>query len=117
VPLDALAQMCECSLVRAIEQGEMIRFGMLETLREYAQRQLTESAEVRTRHRDHFMAFADTANEKLIGLEQARCAAVLEAEHDNLRRRWPSAWKRRTESRPDCVWEERYSSSGMCGDI
>ncbi len=88
VPLDALAQLRDCSLVLAAEEGETIRFGMLETLREYAQYRLQESGEsheVKTRHRNYFLTFAETVRPKLMGAEQAQGTVLLEREHENLR--------------------------------
>jgi predicted ATPase/DNA-binding SARP family transcriptional activator/Tfp pilus assembly protein PilF len=88
MPLDALAQLRECSLVLATEQGDAIRFRMLETLREYAQRQLQESGEatsVATRHADYYLAQVEQAAACLLGPEQGGWLDRLEVEHDNLR--------------------------------
>src|SRR5439155_1574145 len=64
------------------------RFGMLETLREYALERLEASGEadaVRGRHLAHFLALAEAADRKLRGPEQAPWFRRLNVEHPNLR--------------------------------
>jgi predicted ATPase/class 3 adenylate cyclase len=77
--LDTLASLVENSLVR---QGED-RFRMLETIREFALEQLKEDNEldeVRRRHLDFFVAFAEReASDTQASLER------LDSEHDDLR--------------------------------
>ena len=61
---------------------------MLETIRAYARERLDESGEgdqVRWRHRDFFVVFAEDAARKLKGAQQLDWLDRLEAEHDNLR--------------------------------
>lgn len=85
--LDLLTGLAHKSLVVADRQGERVR--MLETLRDYARDRLQERGEaaaVRTRHRDHFLAFAEQAEPHLEGgPEQPAWLARLDQEHDNLR--------------------------------
>jgi predicted ATPase/DNA-binding SARP family transcriptional activator/DNA-binding CsgD family transcriptional regulator len=84
--LDALARM---SLVRAeAGAGGAVRFGMLETVRQFAKEQLEASGEaeaVRRRHLGHFLRLAETARPGLVGPEAVRWLELLDAEHDNLR--------------------------------
>jgi predicted ATPase len=64
------------------------RFGLLETLREYALERLERPAEsegLSARHADFFLALAEEASPELEGGEQAKWIARLNAEHDNLR--------------------------------
>lgn len=64
------------------------RYGMLETVREYARDRLTRGAEneaVRERHTDYFLELAEETNLKLDGPDQAAWHRRLEEEHDNLR--------------------------------
>jgi tetratricopeptide (TPR) repeat protein len=68
--------------------GEELRFGMLETIREYANERLEESGEaeeIRRLHAEYFLALAEAADPKLTGAEQKRWMDELEREHDNLR--------------------------------
>jgi tetratricopeptide (TPR) repeat protein len=61
---------------------------MLETVSEYALEQLVASGEhdqVQHRHAQHFLDFADTANDHLFTVDQAAWLNRLEREHDNLR--------------------------------
>ncbi|WP_394793210.1 tetratricopeptide repeat protein [Armatimonas sp.] len=61
--LDMLAQLRECSLITTVESESGIRFRMLETLREYAESQLSqeELAAVRERYAQFFLAMAEEA--------------------------------------------------------
>ena len=59
--LDVLALLVDKSLVIAETAGGLTRYRLLETIRQYAQEKLGESAEavaVRHRHRDHYTAMA-----------------------------------------------------------
>lgn len=59
--LDVLALLVDKSLVIAESTGGRMRYRLLETIRQYAQEKLSESAEavsVRDRHRDHFTTMA-----------------------------------------------------------
>src|SRR5579871_3380539 len=85
---EVLTSLTDKSLVIADTEREKARYRLLETVRQYAGDRLAEReerAEFRARHRDHFLALAEEANEKLAGPEQAHWLAVLEEEHDNLR--------------------------------
>jgi predicted ATPase/DNA-binding CsgD family transcriptional regulator len=82
--LDALGSLVDKSLVRA--DGE--RFGMLETIREYASELLDVSAEaedVRRAHADNYLRLAQAAAPGLAASDQAMWRATLETDHDNLR--------------------------------
>jgi predicted ATPase/DNA-binding SARP family transcriptional activator len=83
-----LGQLVERSLVLAEEQGEAMRFRMLETLREFGQEKLAGSGQTeryRLRHRDCFLALAEEAAPHLFGQEELEWLERLEVEHDNLR--------------------------------
>jgi non-specific serine/threonine protein kinase len=87
--LDLVGSLVGQSLLTREEQvaGEP-RFGMLETIREYALERLALSGEaddVRTRHATLLAELAEEADIKLRGREQLSWLARLEAEHDNLR--------------------------------
>jgi tetratricopeptide (TPR) repeat protein len=76
------------SLVLADETGGVMRYRMLETLREYAAARLREAdgrEALRDRHRDYYLALAEHAEAALSGPEQAAWLDRLTAEHDNLR--------------------------------
>src|SRR5207248_9961874 len=64
------------------------RFGMLETIREYASEELVtlgEAAGTRRSHAEYFLAMAQAADRHLLGAEQAKWLDRLEQDHDNLR--------------------------------
>ena len=64
------------------------RFGMLETICEYALEQLSASGElptIRRKHAEFFLTFAETAAAALEGAEQSMWLSQLQQEHDNLR--------------------------------
>ena len=85
--LDALASLVQKSLV--VADGAGARYHLLETMREYARERLHERGEssgVRSRHRDYFVALAETAEPYLEGgSEQPAWLSRLDQEHDNLR--------------------------------
>ena len=82
--LDDLGSLIDKSLVRV--EGE--RFGMLETIREYAGELLDVDAEVervRRAHAEHYLRFVHAATAGLAAADQAAWRATLEADHDNIR--------------------------------
>jgi non-specific serine/threonine protein kinase len=86
--LDLVARLVDKSLVLMREQEGAARYQMLETIREYALKKFPESNEavqVRSRHLDFFMKFAEEIEPRLHGAEQAFWFKRLETEHDNLR--------------------------------
>lgn len=86
--LDLLSQLVEKSLVGVGEDPNVIRYRLLETVRQYAQEKLADSGEgteVRRRHCDWHVALAEQAEPELRGPAQSEWLNRLEAEHDNLR--------------------------------
>src|ERR687891_582550 len=63
------------------------RFGMLETIREYARRRLEEEGEAKAtlhRHAEYFLDLADASEPYLTGPDQAPWLDRVEREHENL---------------------------------
>jgi predicted ATPase len=86
--LNGLQSLVDQSLVRLSDVGGEPRFGMLETIREYALGRLTDSGEAdetRRRHARYFVSLLEEVEPKLDGAEQITWLDRLEAEHDNLR--------------------------------
>jgi predicted ATPase/DNA-binding SARP family transcriptional activator len=86
--LELLGQLVDKSLVVAAEQGEEVRYRLLETIRQYGQERLQGSEEadaLRDRHRDWYLALAEQAEPELRGPAQGEWLTRLEEEHDNLR--------------------------------
>ena len=86
--LDILTALVSKSLVVVEQQGEAMRYRMLETIRQYAREKLAESGEaevVRAHHLGFFSQFAERAEPELRRAEQKLWLDRLEAEHDNLR--------------------------------
>jgi predicted ATPase/DNA-binding XRE family transcriptional regulator len=85
--LDLLAGLVDKSLVRRTDGGSGTRFGMLETIREYAQERLAESGEaeiVAARHTTWCLRVA--ADVRRAGGQSRRSGLdILEAEHPNMR--------------------------------
>src|SRR5574341_1445506 len=86
--LDLLTHLVDKSLVAVEEETEEARYRLPETIRQYARDKLFESGEaeqVRDRHLDFFLRFAEQAEPKLRSAEQLVWLNRLETEHDNLR--------------------------------
>jgi predicted ATPase len=86
--LEVLGSLVDKSLVRRSPAPDPIRFGMLETIREYGLEHLEaagEAAATRERHASHFLSVAEAAEPQLRGLERKRWLDELELDHDNLR--------------------------------
>ena len=90
--LDLLGHLIDKSLVILQKPspagGEKPRYGILETIREYAHEKLIEAgeeAQVRRRHLDFFAAFAERAQNGIYSPEQAAWFRRLDQEIDNLR--------------------------------
>jgi predicted ATPase/DNA-binding CsgD family transcriptional regulator len=82
--LDDVASLVDNSLVQ--KDGQ--RFGMLETIREYARQKLAESGneeDLRRAHSTHYLALAESAEQELTRPNQALWLKRLESEHGNLR--------------------------------
>jgi predicted ATPase len=87
--VDGVESLLRANLLRAAgAPGDEPRFGMLETVREYALERLTERQEVRTvrdRHARFCLGLAERAETELRGPDQVRWLELLDAEKDNLR--------------------------------
>jgi predicted ATPase len=87
--LDGVTSLLDKSLLQHIEQeGDEIRIGLLETIREYGLECLAERGEmvnIRRVHADYYLALAEQAGQELSGVQQLTWLQWLEREHDNLR--------------------------------
>lgn len=87
--LDLHARLVDKSLMVAGTTGEgTVRYRLLEPVRQYALEKLEGSGEaevVRRRHAGFFTTFAEKAEPKIRGPEEAAWLDRLETEHDNLR--------------------------------
>ena len=84
--LDSLAD--KSMVCRDVQPGGEVRFGMLETMREYALERLEERHEgdaVRQRHAAYYLALAERAVLTVGDPDEAAIFVSLDAEHDNLR--------------------------------
>lgn len=86
--LDLLTQLVDKSLVLAEGGHDDARFRLLETIRQYALKRLTERgalAEARDRHLDYFLRLTERAEPELQGADQTAWFNRLERELANLR--------------------------------
>jgi predicted ATPase/DNA-binding CsgD family transcriptional regulator len=95
--VELLAELADRSLIMVDDPSEAAepRYRMLETIREFAAERLAEAGEadlVHGRHRDHYLALAETAEPKLLSPDEDRWRARLGSEQDNLRA--ALAWSR-----------------------
>jgi predicted ATPase/class 3 adenylate cyclase len=86
--VDALDQLADQSLLRRAPDFEEPRFLMLQTIREFAAERLEasgESATIRDRHLEAFIALAEMAQPHLFGSQRKQWLDRLDADHDNFR--------------------------------
>jgi predicted ATPase/predicted Ser/Thr protein kinase len=87
--LDALESLLDKSLLRQRDSADGgVRFGTLESIREYALYRLIQRGELnelRGRHADHYLALAEAAEPELVAANQAAWVRRLTAEAGNLR--------------------------------
>lgn len=86
--LDLLTSLVDKSLVVVEELDSSTRYGMLETIRQYALEKLAEAGEtagLRDRHLEHYMLFSEQVQPALQGPAQQTWLENLEQDHDNLR--------------------------------
>ncbi len=83
-----LVGLTERNLVVADRDGDEARYGMLETIREFARQALRDSGEDEATRRAHarfFLKMAECAAPELTGAEQGEWLDRLDTDHDNLR--------------------------------
>jgi non-specific serine/threonine protein kinase len=92
IDLDAilalLTHLVDKSLVIVLQQSEETRYGLLETIRQYADEKLRlagEAPRLRQRHAHAFLAFAEAAAPQLNTAQHTRWLRRLQAEYENLR--------------------------------
>ncbi|MDQ2655571.1 MAG: tetratricopeptide repeat protein, partial [Chloroflexota bacterium] len=86
--LGGIASLVDSSLLVPIDHDASPRYAMLETIREYAEEQLTASDELRqfiSRHLEAFLSLAEAANDALEGPERSTWSQRIDAEQANLR--------------------------------
>jgi predicted ATPase/DNA-binding SARP family transcriptional activator len=85
--LEALGRLRERSLILAeeVDGGALIRFRMLESLREFADDQCSaqEAAETQQRHAAFFLELAETKQTQLQGVGAKECLDLIEGERPN----------------------------------
>ncbi|MCU0508184.1 MAG: tetratricopeptide repeat protein [Anaerolineae bacterium] len=85
--LDLLTRLVDKSLVIPEWRGQPGRYGMLETLRQFAVEELDrhgEATAARSRHAQYFVLLAEEAEPKLMSREQRAWQERLEYEHNNI---------------------------------
>ena len=85
--LDLVERLADASLLLVQRPGGAARYGLLETVRQYAAERLEElggDAPSR-RHAEWFLELAERAEPELSGDQQTRWFSILELEHDNAR--------------------------------
>ena len=86
-PLELLEQLCERSLISALETPLGMRFRMLESMREFGAEQLTpdEQQALARRHAHYFQHLAARMDALWSSPQQNQAQETLDAEQDNLR--------------------------------
>jgi predicted ATPase/DNA-binding SARP family transcriptional activator len=88
-PLDVLTDLVDKSLVSILQHDQVtVRYGLLETIRQYAREQLDAAGEremFSMRHLDWCVALAERMQAELEGATQAAAFVRLKREHDDVR--------------------------------
>ncbi|MBI3660493.1 AAA family ATPase [Candidatus Acetothermia bacterium] len=87
--MELLTHLVDKSLVLVEKQGEVLRYKLLETVRQYGAEKLREAGEtecVQSQHLDFFLKLAEQAEPELVGPKQKEWLDTIEQEHDNLRK-------------------------------
>lgn len=101
--LDLMRSLLEKSLVLYVDEGQDMRYKLLEIVREFAAEKLAESAETEAlsdRHLDYVVGLVERAEPELSGPDQEAWLARLESDHGNIRAalRWAEISGRSDES-------------------
>jgi tetratricopeptide (TPR) repeat protein len=86
--LDGMASLVDQSLVRRMGEAGETRFGMLETIREYARDRLEADGnleQIERRHIQYFRDLAELGERHFLGPDQVSWLDRFEREHDNVR--------------------------------
>jgi non-specific serine/threonine protein kinase len=85
---DAVSGLVEKSILTREEHGELVRFRMLESVRDYGRDRLEddEAEALGRRHRDWYAELLERAEREWAGPDQFRWSMTLRLEHANLRR-------------------------------
>jgi predicted ATPase/DNA-binding SARP family transcriptional activator len=86
--LGALGRLVDTSLVHAESRGEVTRYRLLETVRQYATERLRAADEgpaIRARHCNWYVEFAEARDPEVSASVVGVAPASLDVEHDNLR--------------------------------
>ena len=83
--LDCLRELCDRSLIAATAHGEVTRYSILDTVREFAQITLPEADRepLLRRHAAHYLAVMEYAASKMRGPGQAKALETMELEYAN----------------------------------
>jgi non-specific serine/threonine protein kinase len=85
---DLLSGLLDKSLLELVEHGEVMRYRLLEPIRQYSRERLREHGEedlLARRHAEWLLALVEEIEPKLYGPEQAISLARLDAEQNNVR--------------------------------
>jgi predicted ATPase/DNA-binding SARP family transcriptional activator len=122
--INLLGQLINKSLVTVGARSEDLesetRYGVLETIREYARKKLEEANEteaVRERHLEFFAIFATQAEKGIYSSKQAAWFRRLDKEADNLRAAmdWPTLIVQNKDSKLRSILKSQFMIVGLLG--
>jgi predicted ATPase/ATP/maltotriose-dependent transcriptional regulator MalT len=99
-----LSRLVDRSLVQVEEEGPASRYGLHETIRQYAAEHLVASGEedaVRARHLSHYVHLAERAQPEMESSGLVECLHVIDVELDNIRAAFD--WGIRSGAIGDCL--------------
>ncbi len=113
--LEGLASLADSSLIRLDESGSEPRFGMLETIREFAQERLAASVDeamLRQAHAAYFIRLAEQGKPFMYRAGQREWLRKLETEHPNFRAAF-DVLATSDDHEASCAWPPTWGTSGF----
>lgn len=83
--IDIQTTLMDKSLINSVEKTGMIRFYLLETIKQYAEEKLCESTDLKNKHLNYFRKLSDHEKMRLNGINQTEWIRLTEADYDNIR--------------------------------
>jgi len=118
---DVISSLVDKSLIQIVDSADgEPRFRMLEIVREYAEERLQDRSDMqraRRSHLEYYTALAQEAEVELMGRNQGKWLALMDAEHDNLRAALEWTMGDRIASQEGAVGNDLEAGTWLAGTL